>query len=113
MNVYDVYLGIPKSVSDQERQYAHRFLNLNDDHFCHIEGLLGLKMCLTNLRKVQEQGVAVYVDVIYKRCPYDTYEDVTSRFVKDGKVKDSISCNVPEYLWKFEMPKERSKEVER
>lgn len=38
MNVYDVYLEIPKSVSDQERQYAHRFLILNDDHFCHIEG---------------------------------------------------------------------------
>lgn len=69
MNVYDVYLEIPKSVSDQERQYAHRFLILNNDHFCHIEGLLGLRMCLSNLRKVQEQGVAVDVDVIYKRCP--------------------------------------------
>ena len=111
MNIYDVAVVITESASKKDTDYAKRFLLLNEDHFEYVEGMTALKMLLENLRKAQEKGVAIEVDTIWKRCPYLTYEDVTHRFIENGKVKESIHCEVDGWKWEFEYPKDHEKEM--
>ena len=112
MNIYDVAVVASDNVSKKEKDYVDRFLLLNEDHFEYVEGLTALKMLLGKLREAQEKGVAIEIDTIWKRCPFLTYEDVTHRFIENGKVKESIHCEADGWVWKFEYPKKYEKEME-
>lgn len=103
MNIYDVYLNICKDATDEAKEYARYFLMMNDDHFERVEGIRNLNMLMVNLREAQSNGVAIEVDTIFKRCPYDTYEDVTSRYVMGGTIKNTVTSSI-EPMWKLTYP---------
>ena len=113
MNIYDMYLNVSKEATKQEKEYAERFLLRNEDNFGYIEGRTGMKILLGNIREAQKNGVMIEIDSIWKRCPYETYEDVTNRYIADGKVKDSIYCEVDGYKWEFDYPDRREYEMEK